>query len=65
MELSNVIANNTLMVQQAVSLAMMRKTMGLDANIISELMPEALDVSAEALAVPVDPSLGGNVDISV
>ena len=65
MELSNVIANNTLMVQQAVSLAMMRKTMGLDANIISELMPEALDVSAEAQTVPVDPSLGGNVDISV
>ncbi len=65
LELSNVMANNAHMVQQAISLAMLRKTMSLDANVLSELMPEVMDVAAEALEVPVDPSLGGNVDISV
>ncbi len=65
MELSNVMANNAYMVRQAISLAMLQKTMGLDANVVSELMPEAMDASAAALEVPADPSLGGNIDISV
>ncbi len=65
MELTNAIANNANMVQQAISLAMLRKTMSLDANVLSELMPEVMDVASQALEVPVDPSLGGNVDISI
>jgi hypothetical protein len=64
-ELSNVMAGNAYMVRQAISLAMLQKTMGLDANVISELMPDAMSASAEALEVPSDPSLGGNIDISI
>ncbi len=62
MEVSNAMANNVNMVQQAISLAMLRKTMGLEANIISELMPETMNVAAE---VPADPNVGGNIDISI
>ena len=58
-------ANNTYMVRQAISIAMLQKTMGLDANVVSELMPDAASASAAALEVPSDPSLGGNIDISV
>ena len=65
MELTNAVANNANMVQQAISIAMLRKTMSLDANVISELMPQAMDASAAALEVPADPSLGGSIDISV
>ncbi len=65
MELSNAVAGNVNMVQQAISLAMIRKTMSLDANVISELMPEVMDMASQALEVPVDPNLGGNIDISI
>lgn len=65
MEVSNALANNVNALQQAVSMAMLRKTMGMDANVVSELLPDAQAASAAAMDVPVDPNVGGNVDMYI
>lgn len=65
MEVSSALANNANSVRQAVSLAMMRKTMGLDANVVSELLPEVAATVSNSLERSVNPDVGGNIDVSV